>query len=97
MVTGLNVSGAAGFARRMKVITKYIDNEDKARLAVEAWKKEPAAAQVRHLQLAIESLELGRMYYEQKGSEKGVGRMARCIVLLQQRRDELAEQAQPQT
>ncbi len=70
----------------------YIDNEDKVRLAIEAWKKETAATQVRHLQLTIESLELGRMYYEQKGSEKGVGRMTRCIVMLKQRCDELTEQ-----
>ncbi|VAW36401.1 hypothetical protein MNBD_DELTA04-807 [hydrothermal vent metagenome] len=73
----------------MKMRPTYIDNEDKARLAVEAWKSEAADAQIRHLQLAIESLELGRMYYEQKGSEKGAGRMRRCIVLLKQRCDEL--------
>lgn len=71
------------------MIPTNIDNEDKARQAVEAWKNETAEVQIRNLQLTIESLELGRMYYEQKGSEKGVGRMMRCIVMLKQRCDDL--------
>ena len=68
---------------------QYIDNEEKAMQAIEAWQSEPVRAQQRYVQMAIEALELNQMYYEQKGSEKGVLRMSRCLVLLRQRREEL--------
>jgi len=62
-----------------------IDNESKAGQAIEAWKNAPPEVQLRNLRLAIESLELGQMYYEQKNNEKGRNRMIRCIAMLTQR------------
>ena len=66
-----------------------ISNENDARDAVDAWRGEPPRAQFRNLQLAMESLELGQMYYEQKGNDQGVERLARCLVILQERKAEL--------
>lgn len=68
-----------------------IDTEEKARLAVESWRTEPARAQVRNLTIAIEAMELNQMYYEQKGSEKGVQRMEKGMQILKARQKELNE------
>lgn len=46
--------------------------------------------QRKELQLAIESLELSQLYYEQKGNDKGIARADRCIALLRERLTELA-------
>ncbi len=37
-----------------------------------------------HIQLnkVIESLELNQMYYDQKGSERGVARTEKCLIIL---------------
>ena len=64
--------------------------EEETRQAIEAWRQEPAKAQRKQLQLAVESLELSQMYYEQKGNDKGIARAERCIVLLRARLTELA-------
>ncbi len=64
--------------------------EDDARRAIDGWRQEPAMAQRKEIQLAIESLELSQMYYEQKGNENGIARAGRCIALLRDRLAELA-------
>lgn len=66
-----------------------INNEADAHEAISALASEPPKAQIRSLQLAIESLELNQMYYEQKGNEQGVDRTGRCIKILQERKREL--------
>ncbi len=66
-----------------------INNEADVREAINTLKSEPPKAQIRSLQLAIESLELNQLYYEQKGNEKGIDRASRCIALLQERKKEL--------
>ena len=71
-----------------------IDNEDAARNAIEVWRQEPARAQLRNLQLAVEKLELGQMYYEQKGNDQGVQRLGRCLVLLTARLGEVEKELQ---
>jgi len=59
-----------------------IKNEEHAREMVDQWRKLPLPARKRELRLAIEQLELGAMYYEQKGNDKGMQRMRRCIRIL---------------
>ena len=68
-----------------------VDNEEQAQTAINGWRQEPPLAQRRNIQLAIESLELSQMYYEQKGNDQGVGRSGRCIALLRQRLTELTD------
>ena len=66
-----------------------INNEQEALEAVEAWRCEPEKAQLRNLQQAVEKLELGQMYYDQKGNEQGSERLGRCLVILAERQKEL--------
>lgn len=69
-----------------------IDNEEEALRAVTLWRTEPAGAQLRSLKLAVESLELSQMYYEQKGNDKGIARVSACLAILNSRiRDLSAE------
>jgi hypothetical protein len=67
-----------------------LSREDEARAAIDGWRQQPPLAQRQQLQLAIESLELSQMYYEQKGNDLGHARAGRCITLLRQRLTELA-------
>jgi len=69
-----------------------IGNEDEARAAIASWRGEPARAQLRNLQLAMEKLELGQMYYEQKGNDQGAARLGRCMTMLAERRAEVEDQ-----
>ena len=62
-----------------------IGTEAQALQAVEEWKKEPVPVQLRNLRLAIESLELSQMYYEQKENDQGVRRTERCLAILRER------------
>lgn len=66
-----------------------INNEKEALEAVEAWRCEPLQAQSRNLQQAVEKLELGQMYYDQKGNEQGSERLARCLDILVDRKREI--------
>lgn len=63
--------------------------EDEAKAAIAAWREDPPLAQRKQIKLAIESLELGQMYYEQKGNTQGSARADRCIALLRERLAEL--------
>jgi hypothetical protein len=62
-----------------------INNEDQAREAIALWQSDPAKAQLKNLRLALESLELSQMYYEQKGNEQGAARAAACQTILASR------------
>ena len=62
-----------------------ISSPEQADEAVEQWRQLPIAVQVRNLKLAVESLELSIMYYEQKGNEQGVSRAERCISIIKDR------------
>lgn len=66
-----------------------IDSEDIAQAAIESWRQESPVSQKRNLRLAIESLELSVMYYDQKDNFPGKIRAENCIVLLQKRLQEL--------
>ena len=61
-----------------------IKNEKHAREMLEKWRKLPIPAQKREIKLAIEKLELGGMYYEQKGSDQGVVRCEKCVIILEE-------------
>jgi len=65
-------------------------NEEQTAAAIATWRAEPPRAQRKEIQLAIESMELSQMYYEQKGNDQGLARTGRCIVLLRARLAELA-------
>ncbi|MEW6594619.1 MAG: hypothetical protein AB1413_07100 [Thermodesulfobacteriota bacterium] len=64
--------------------------EEDAQRAIETWRQEPEKTQRKEIRLAIESLELSQMYYEQKGNDLGCARSGRCIALLRARLAELA-------
>ena len=66
-----------------------IGNETEAHEAIELWRQEPLRAQLRNVQKGIESLELGQMYYDQKGNEQGSARLERCMEILVARKAEL--------
>ena len=68
-----------------------IRNPDHATTMLEEWKKLPLPARKREIKLAIEKLELSRMYYEQKDNDKGVERAGQCITLLQEQLDALED------
>lgn len=59
-----------------------INNEEQAREAIALWSADPVAAQIKKLRLALESLELGEMYYAQKGNELGQARLAACQLII---------------
>ena len=69
---------------------KKIDSIEKAYKAIEAWRSDPPNAQIRQIKIAIQSIELNQMYFEQKGNEKGALRMEKCIEVLQVRLHEIA-------
>jgi len=70
----------------------HFDNETQALRAIEAWRDLPPSEERRNLQLAIQSVELGQMYYEQKNNPSGVLRLDRCLKLLSARLAELKEE-----
>ncbi|MDH4322217.1 MAG: hypothetical protein OEV73_12060 [Desulfobulbaceae bacterium] len=66
-----------------------IGNEKEALDAIDSIRQEPLRAQLRTLQLSIESMELGQMYYDQKGNEQGSERLARCLRIVAERKKEI--------
>ncbi len=50
-----------------------------------------AAAQISRLSRLRQGLELDEMYYEQKGSEAGLARIARCLFLIDSRLAQLQD------
>ncbi|GEM_PF-510049 len=70
---------------RQKIAAMNINNEEEARTFIAQWQAEPHKAQLKNLKLAVESLELSQMYYEQKGKEQAAGRAEACICILSER------------
>ncbi|MEN8142901.1 MAG: hypothetical protein ABFQ82_04820 [Thermodesulfobacteriota bacterium] len=66
----------------------HLKNEEETRNAIEKWRSFSPAGQAVNLRKAIEATELDHMYYDQKGSERGVERCEACLAL---RKDRLAE------
>ncbi len=62
-----------------------INNEDHANETIALWRTDPPKAQLKNLRLALESLELSQMYYEQKGNEQGMARAAACQTIITNR------------
>lgn len=62
-----------------------IDNEQQAAEAITGWQQEPPRAQLRYLKAALESLEMSRMYYDQKGNDRGCARCDKCLALIRTR------------
>ncbi len=67
-----------------------IKNELEAHAAIEEWRGLKPAVQLRNLRLALEGLELSQMYYQQKGSARGVERTAACLQIILARQAELS-------
>ncbi|MCL7489327.1 MAG: phage tail protein [Desulfobulbaceae bacterium] len=59
-----------------------IRNEEHARNMLKEWQGLALSARKNEIRLAIESLELSSMYYEQKGNDKGAERAKRCVTIL---------------
>ncbi len=59
-----------------------IKNESDAAYFIKSLDGKSIKAQQIQLAKVIESLELNQMYYEQKGSERGVTRTEKCLVIL---------------
>jgi hypothetical protein len=61
-----------------------IRNEEHAQEMLALWRQLAPPAQRKEIGLAIQQLELGSMYYEQKGNSQGVARCEKCIRLLKE-------------
>ena len=59
-----------------------INNANDAKDFVESLRNKSIKAQSIQLVKAIETTELNQMYYEQKGSERGVIRTEECLTIL---------------
>ena len=69
--------------------TMNINNENHAIETIALWRTDPAKAQLKNLRLALESLELSQMYYEQKGNEQGMARAVACQAIIANRISEI--------
>lgn len=61
-----------------------IKNEEHATQMLQEWQNLSVAARQIRIKQAIEKLELGSMYYDQKGNDKGVNRCDNCILILKE-------------
>ena len=68
----------------------HLKNEAETGAAIEKWRSFSPAGQAANLRKAIEILELDQMYYDSKGSERGVERCEVCLVLLKERLAEIS-------
>jgi hypothetical protein len=59
-----------------------IRNEEHARSMLHEWQELALPVRKKEIRLAIEQLELSSMYYEQKGNDKAVERVKRCVTIL---------------
>lgn len=66
-----------------------ISDDTTAEEAIAVWRSKAPREQLRHIRLAIETLELNQMHYENKGNEKGIKRSETAIEILTQRRKEI--------
>lgn len=68
--------------KRYNAGTMNINNEDQAKEAIALWRTDSPRVQSKNLRLALESLELSEMYYEQKGNEQGMTRAVACQAII---------------
>lgn len=66
-----------------------IQSEKQAQKCIALWQADSLLTQFRALRLAIESQELGLMYYAQKGKDQAVGRTVKILALLRERLHDL--------
>ncbi len=66
-----------------------ISDEITAKEAIDMWRSKAPREQLRHIRLAIETLELNQMHYENRGNEKGIIRSENAIEILIRRRKEI--------
>jgi hypothetical protein len=66
-----------------------IADETTAKEAINLWRNKDPKEQLRHIRLAIETLELNQMHYENRGNEQGIIRSEKAIDMLSQRRKEI--------
>jgi hypothetical protein len=64
-------------------------DEITAKEAIDMWCSKAPREQLKLIRLAIETLELNQMYYENRGNEKGMIRSEKAIDILIQRRKEI--------
>ena len=69
----------------------HLKNEEETRKAIEKWRSFSPGGQAANLRKAIEATELDQMYYDQKGSERGLERCEICLTLLKDRLSEISE------
>ena len=68
----------------------HLKNEADTRKAIEEWQNFSAAVQAANLRKAIDTMELDQMYYDQKGSERGLERCDTCLKMLRERLAEIS-------
>lgn len=68
----------------------HLKNEEETRKAIEKWRSFSPGGQAANLRKAIDATELDQMYYDQKGSERGVEKCETCLALLKARLAEIS-------
>jgi hypothetical protein len=68
----------------------HLKNEDDTRKAIAEWQNFSVTAQAANLRKAIDIMELDQMYYDQKGSERGMERCDTCLKMLRERLAEVS-------
>ncbi len=68
----------------------HLKNEADTRQVIEEWQNFSATAQAVNLRKAIDIMELDQMYYDQKGSERGMERCDTCLKMLRERLAEIS-------
>ena len=66
-----------------------VSDETTAKEAIDLWCSKAPKEQLKLIRLAIETLELNQMHYENRGNEKGIVRSQKAIDMLIQRRKEI--------
>jgi len=66
-----------------------VSDEITAKEAIDEWRSKTIKQQLINIRLAIETLELNQMHYENKGNEKGIIRSEKAIDILSRRRKDV--------
>ena len=80
-----NISELEEENRLLKDTVNHLKNEIDTVAAIDEWRSLSLTTQTINLRKAIETMELDHMYYEQKGSERGLARCGSCLQLLKNR------------
>ena len=68
----------------------HLKNKDDTRKVIEEWQNSSPTVQAANLRKAINTMELDLMYYDQKGSERGIERCDTCLQMLRERLAEIS-------